>query len=178
MALPYVTPSQLTLVENKINNLNKKLTDEDIESIKAVQSPKDATAGTVLTADGKGKATYKPTSTAKHLYPVGLKYAATDKTSGKVLFVFTGNGICSTNSESKPSFPFIDGISNIMFGGYGKIDTDYAVGTVGVFYPFNRAVDSTILFIKEDGTPMLSGFSFDSSTMEMNYQAFVGDKIQ
>ena len=65
-----------------------------------------------------------------------------------------------------------------MFGGYGKIDTDYAVGTVGVFYPFNRAVDSTILFIKEDGTPMLSGFSFDSSTMEMNYQAFVGDKIQ
>lgn len=59
MALPYVTPGQLALVENKINDLNEKLTDEDIDSIKAVQSPKDATAGQVLTADGAGKAVYK-----------------------------------------------------------------------------------------------------------------------
>lgn len=59
MALPYVTPGQLALVENKINNLNEKLTDEDIDSVKAVQSPKNATANQVLTADGNGKAVYK-----------------------------------------------------------------------------------------------------------------------
>ena len=52
MALPYVTPGQLALVENKINDLNEKLTDDDIDSIKAVQSPKDAKANQVLTADG------------------------------------------------------------------------------------------------------------------------------
>lgn len=62
MALPYVTPGQLALVENKINDLNEKLTDEDIDSIKAVQSPKDVTAGQVLTADGTGKAVYKDAS--------------------------------------------------------------------------------------------------------------------
>ena len=55
MALPYVTPGQLALVENKINDLNEKLTDDDIESIKAMQSPKNATANQVLTADGKLK---------------------------------------------------------------------------------------------------------------------------
>ena len=36
-----------------------KITDADIESVKATQSPIGATAGYVLTADGKGKATYK-----------------------------------------------------------------------------------------------------------------------
>lgn len=66
MALPYVTPGQLALVENKINDLNEKLTDDDIDSIKAVQSPKNATAGQVLTADGAGKAVYKtPASSGK-----------------------------------------------------------------------------------------------------------------
>ena len=37
-----------------------KITDADIESVKATQSPIGATANYVLTADGKGKATYKP----------------------------------------------------------------------------------------------------------------------
>lgn len=59
MALPYVTPGQLALVENKINDLNEKLTDDDIESIQSMQSPKNATANQVLTADGNGKAVYK-----------------------------------------------------------------------------------------------------------------------
>ena len=37
-----------------------KITDADIENVKATQSPIGATANYVLTADGKGKATYKP----------------------------------------------------------------------------------------------------------------------
>ena len=36
-----------------------KITDADIESVKAMQSPKDANANQVLTADGNGKAVYK-----------------------------------------------------------------------------------------------------------------------
>ena len=36
-----------------------KITNADIESVKATQSPIGATAGQVLTADGKGKAVYK-----------------------------------------------------------------------------------------------------------------------
>ena len=37
-----------------------KITEADIESVQAMQSPKDARANYILTADGKGKATYKP----------------------------------------------------------------------------------------------------------------------
>ena len=37
-----------------------KITDADIESVQAMQSPIGATKNYVLTADGQGKATYKP----------------------------------------------------------------------------------------------------------------------
>ena len=37
-----------------------KITDADIESVQAMQSPIGATSNYVLTADGQGKATYKP----------------------------------------------------------------------------------------------------------------------
>lgn len=82
MALPYVTPGQLALVENKINDLNEKLTDDDIDSIKAVQSPKDAKANQVLTADGNGKAVYKDVST-KTLWSTGFLLMAKDSTGKK-----------------------------------------------------------------------------------------------
>ena len=39
-----------------------KITDADIESVQAMQSPKDAKANQVLTADGAGKAVYKDAS--------------------------------------------------------------------------------------------------------------------
>ena len=39
-----------------------KITDADIESVQAMQSPKDAKANQVLTADGNGKAVYKDAS--------------------------------------------------------------------------------------------------------------------
>lgn len=39
-----------------------KITDADIESVKAMQSPKNAKADQVLTADGTGKAVYKDAS--------------------------------------------------------------------------------------------------------------------
>ena len=49
-----------------------KITDADIESVKATQSPVGATANYVLTADGKGKATYKQSqSGARISFPNG-----------------------------------------------------------------------------------------------------------
>ena len=41
-----------------------KITDADIESVKAMQSPKDAITNYVLTADGNGKAVYRRPATA------------------------------------------------------------------------------------------------------------------
>ena len=41
-----------------------KITEADIENVQATQSPKNATANQVLTADGKGKAVYKTPATA------------------------------------------------------------------------------------------------------------------
>ena len=43
-----------------------KITDADIESVKAMQSPKNANANAVLTADGHGNATYKPAGGASY----------------------------------------------------------------------------------------------------------------
>ena len=49
-----------------------KITDADIESVKATQSPIGATANYVLTADGKGKATYQQSqSGARISFPQG-----------------------------------------------------------------------------------------------------------
>ena len=46
------------ITDDDIAKLNS-ITDADVQSVKAIQSPKDATAGQVLTADGAGKAVYK-----------------------------------------------------------------------------------------------------------------------
>ena len=68
-----ITESDLAKVDavnaadlSKLNNITDgdiaklhSITDADVQSVKAMQSPKDATAGQVLTADGAGKAVYK-----------------------------------------------------------------------------------------------------------------------
>ena len=53
-----------------------KITDADIESVQAMQSPKNAKANQVLTADGAGKAVYKDASggTKIQLYFTGKSF--------------------------------------------------------------------------------------------------------
>ena len=46
------------ITDGDIAKLNS-ITDADVQSVKAMESPKNAAAGTVLTADGTGKAVYK-----------------------------------------------------------------------------------------------------------------------
>lgn len=47
------------LTDEDVNKI-QSITNADIQSVKAMESPKNATADYVLTADGTGKATYKP----------------------------------------------------------------------------------------------------------------------
>ena len=178
MALPYVTPGQLALVENKINDFNEKLTDDDIESIKAMQSPKDATAGTVLTADGHGKATYKPTSTAKHLYGIGMRYELVDKATSKTVLSFLGYSTYATDEETKPTFDFPSQVNGLVFGGTGTINTADASGTVGIIQLINGGVGCNLWYIDANGSTKLWGMSYDRSKMEQRFQVLVGDKIQ
>lgn len=60
-----------------------KITNADIESVQATQSPKDATAGQVLTADGKGKAVYKDASGGTTRILTDTKRYANEKISTK-----------------------------------------------------------------------------------------------
>lgn len=53
------------ITEKDVEKLGK-ITDADIESVQAMQSPKDAKANQVLTADGQGNATYKPAGGASY----------------------------------------------------------------------------------------------------------------
>ena len=186
MALPYVTPGQLSLVENKINDLNEKLTDEDIDSIKAVQSPKDATAGTVLTADGTGKAVYKDVST-KTLW-TGWECIQLKK-DGKIIFAFAGvttfNWTRRFNSSGLPQVDFLDELDGLNASGYGTLDYTYSdaakthiSGKVCVAQVSNRGNYINIAYIKDEtGYYSLATLDVDS-TMTVNKQLSYCKKIQ
>ena len=57
-----------------------KITDADIESVQATQSPIGITSGYVLTADGKGKAVYKrPATTGSIIHTTTKSIASSDR---------------------------------------------------------------------------------------------------
>ena len=162
MALPYVTPGQLALVENKINDLNEKLTDEDIESVKAVQSPKNATANQVLTADGNGKAVYKDVST-KTLWSTGFLLMAKDSKGKKLIDLIGGTTFYwdgrLSQSDGKPTFYFNYELEGIPFYGTGRLDavTSDGVakkGTIGylsILTDQYNHLNAYMLIIPDDG---------------------------
>ena len=102
-----------------------KITDADIESVKATQSPIGATANYVLTADGKGKATYKQSqSGARISFPNGgpssvykswfTKYISSsyDRANfpGYTIAVLGGNsGLLSLGFNKLPNYTKDDG---------------------------------------------------------------------
>ena len=75
----------------------------DIETLKATGSPKDASSGYVLTADGNGKATYQKISggttiQSKYNFPMSQTGYQTDEDGNKYLansFSYTGRKIIS-----------------------------------------------------------------------------------
>lgn len=86
-----------------------KITEADIESVQATQSPKNAKANQVLTADGNGKAVYKAPSSGPSIHTdfyksfsatgfqtdsYGNKYIAKDGTAnGKIIAVWIRNDL-------------------------------------------------------------------------------------
>ena len=186
MALPYVTPGQLALVENKINDLNEKLTDDDIDSIQAVQSPKDAKANQVLTADGNGKAVYKDVST-KTLW-TGWECIQLKK-DGKIIFAFAGvttfNWTRRFNSSGLPQVDFLSELDGLNASGYGTLDYTYSdaakthiSGKVCVAQVSNRGTYIAIAYIN-DATGAYNFATLDvDSTMTVNMQLSYCKKIQ
>ena len=113
---------------SEIQKLGKS-SDADIDSIKAMQSPKDAKANQVLTADGAGKAVYKDASGGT-----------------KIGLVFT------TKSFYKPWFEHDVGgerVDRTKFPGYKVAKTSVGkyikIGCEG--FPYYEKADGTKVFI-------------------------------
>lgn len=102
------------LTDNDVNKI-QSITNDDIQSVKAMESPKNATADYVLTADGTGKATYKP---AKGGGGGGKEYMLSTVNWGiteqQLTFytpntplpenIFGSNQLCATFSPGTPGF--------------------------------------------------------------------------
>ena len=102
-----------------------KITDADIESVKATQSPIGATAKYVLTADGKGKATYQQSQSGARIsfpnggpgevykswftrYP-GSKYDRADFPGYTIAVLTDGSGLLSLGFKRFPYYTKDDG---------------------------------------------------------------------
>ena len=82
-----------------------KITEADIESVQAMQSPKDAKANQVLTADGAGKAVYKDATSSVKVSGSYYSNAAisTDESGTYALIVIIGKKIMTACSTSVPT---------------------------------------------------------------------------
>ena len=103
-----------------------KITNADIESVQATQSPIGATAGTVLTADGQGKATYQQS-----------------KSGARISYGFGGGG------SSIPKSWFTSHIGSYKradFPGYKVAKTTFNSPSVSVGF------DSFPHYTKDDGS--------------------------
>ena len=102
-----------------------KITDADIESVKATQSPIGATANYVLTADGKGKANYKQS-----------------QSGARITYSFGGGG----SSIPKSWFGSIGSYKGASFPGFKVAKTSFNNKSVSVGF------DSFPFYIKDDKT--------------------------
>ena len=119
-----------------------KITDADIESVQAMQSPIGATSNYVLTADGKGKATYKQSqsgarisysfggggsSIPKSWFGSGLgSYKAADFPGFKIAKTSFNNKTISVGFDSFPHYKKDDGTKvYIAPGDYFFMQGDY-----------------------------------------------------
>ena len=102
-----------------------KITNADIESVQATQSPIGATANYVLTADGKGKATYQQS-----------------QSGARISYSFGGGG----SSIPKSWFGSIGSYKAESFPGFKVAKTTFNNKSISVGF------DSFPYYIKDDGT--------------------------
>lgn len=151
----------------------------EIEKLGAMQNPKEATAGQVLTAVAGGKAEFKaPSGGAKHLWSVGISYTIKESASNTVLFSFAGSCLYGKDDATTPAFDNIDELSNLVFGGTGYINHDGNTGTVGAIRPVNGGSAFNVQYVNSAHEAILGAMRFDSFTMKEEFHAFVSNKIQ
>ena len=151
----------------------------EIEKLGAMQDPKTATAGQVLTAVAGGKAEFKaPSGGAKHLWTVGISYTIKDSTSNAVLLSFAGSCLYARDDATTPAFNEIKELSNLVFGGTGYINYDGNTGTVGAIRPINGGYAFNIQYVNSAHEAIMGGMRFDSYTMKEEFHAFVSKTIQ
>ena len=151
----------------------------EIEKLGAMQDPKTATAGQVLTADGTGKAEFKaPSGGAKHLWSVGISYTIKDRTSNAVLFSFAGSCLYAKDNATTPAFDNINALSNLVFGGTGYINYDGNTGTVGAIRPVNGGTAFNVQYVNSTHEAIMGSMRFDSYEMTAEFHAFVSATIQ
>ena len=137
-----------------------KITDADIESVKAMQSPKDATANYVLTADGQGKATYKQSqSGARILYGFGGGGSSIPKS-------WFGSGLGSYKAADFPGFK----IAKTSFN-----NPSVSVGFTG--FPYYTKDDGTKVYIAPGDYFFMQGNYTDIlfGVKEAVYEQFLTD---
>lgn len=137
-----------------------KITDADIESVKAMQSPIGATSNYVLTADGKGKATYKQTqSGARISYSFGGG-------GGSIPKSWFGSGLGSYKAADFPGFK----IAKTSFN-------DHAISVGFDSFPHYTKDDGTEVYIAPGDYFFMQGDYNDIlfGVKDAVYQQFVTD---
>lgn len=166
------------LTETEVDKLDS-IKPSEIEKLGAMQDPKTATAGQVLTAVAGGKAEFKaPSGGAKHLWSVGISYTIKESASNTVLFSFAGSCLYAKDDATTPAFDNIQALSNLVFGGTGYINYDGDTGTVGAIRPINSGTSFNIQYVNSAHQAVMSGMRFDSYTMTEEFNAFVSKNIQ
>lgn len=129
-----------------------KITEADIESVQSMQSPKDATSGQVLTADGSGRAVYKSPASG------GIK---------RIDSVSKSRNYLKTSFTSKANFP-----------GYKVAsDSSYHQLTVLIkeFPHYSKPDGSTVYLSPNDYFIVLDSTHFFFGIKESVYDQFVAD---
>ena len=82
-----------------------KITNADIESVKAMQSPKNANANQVLTADGNGKAVYKTVASSVKVESRSFTNVAitTDENGTYAIIPLVGKRVINAYMTSTPT---------------------------------------------------------------------------
>lgn len=166
------------ITEKDVEKLDS-ITASENEKLGAMQDPKTATAGQVLTAVAGGKAEFKaPSGGAKHLWSVGISYTIKDSESNAVLFSFAGSCLYSRDNATTPAFNDIAELEDLVFGGTGYINYDGMTGTVGAIRPVNSGNALNIQYVNSAHEAILGGMHFNSDKMTSEFYAFVSKNIQ
>ena len=166
------------ITESDVEKLDS-IQPSEIEKLAAMQDPKEASAGQILTADGKGKAEFKaPSGGAKHLWSVGISYTIKDRASNAVLFSFAGSCLYAKDNATTPAFDNIASLSNLVFGGTGYINYDSYTGTVGAIRPVNGGAALNVQYVNSAHEAVQGAMFYDSQKMKTEFNAFVSTTIQ